>query len=83
MQTPYLLYTLNWSMWMHMTIKNVQTGWMERQKVCKGDLLDKLQVAEGARVMLIKNIDVEDGLVNDSFGKTGKIFIMPKMAKQL
>ncbi|XP_062373091.1 ATP-dependent DNA helicase PIF1-like [Sardina pilchardus] len=57
--------------------KDLQTGRMERQSApfegCKGDLPDRLQLAEGARVMLIRNIDVEDGLVNGSFGKIAKI----------
>ncbi|KAJ8355767.1 hypothetical protein SKAU_G00185610 [Synaphobranchus kaupii] len=43
---------------------------MQRQgmpfKGRKGDLPDTLQVAEGARVMLTRNIDVEDGLATCS-----------------
>ncbi|KAM3842119.1 uncharacterized protein ACN63O_022831, partial [Diretmus argenteus] len=57
--------------------KDPRTGRMERVNTPfagrKGDLPDTLQVAEGARVMLTKNIDVEDGLVNGSFGKVVKI----------
>ncbi|KAL7880901.1 hypothetical protein SRHO_G00031550 [Serrasalmus rhombeus] len=39
----------------------------------KGDLIDTLQVAVGARVMLTRNIDVQDGLVNGCFGTVAKI----------
>ncbi|KAI4879221.1 hypothetical protein NFI96_027864, partial [Prochilodus magdalenae] len=57
--------------------KDPRSGQMQRQgapfKGEKGDLIDTLQVAVGARVMLTRNIDVEDGLVNGSFGKVAKI----------
>ncbi|KAL7852089.1 hypothetical protein SRHO_G00178740 [Serrasalmus rhombeus] len=39
----------------------------------KADLVDTLQVAVGARVMLTRNIDVQDGLVNGCFGTVAKI----------
>ena len=54
-----------------------QTGQMQRQaspfKGHKGDLPDTLQTAIGVCVMLTRNIDVEDGLVNGSFGKICRI----------
>uniref|UniRef100_A0A3B1IIS5 ATP-dependent DNA helicase n=1 Tax=Astyanax mexicanus TaxID=7994 RepID=A0A3B1IIS5_ASTMX len=57
--------------------KDPRSGQMQRQgapfKGEKGDLMDTLQVAVGARVMLTRNIDVESGLVNGSFGKVAKI----------
>uniref|UniRef100_A0A8C1N1W6 ATP-dependent DNA helicase n=1 Tax=Cyprinus carpio TaxID=7962 RepID=A0A8C1N1W6_CYPCA len=57
--------------------KDPRTGEMKRQAApCKGekcDLLDTLQIAIGARVMLTRNIDVEDGLVNGTFGNVVKI----------
>ncbi|XP_073808479.1 uncharacterized protein [Danio rerio] len=57
--------------------KDPRTGEMKRQGVPlkgdKRDLVDTLQIAIGVRVMLIRNIDVEDGLVNGSFGKVAKI----------
>ncbi|KAL7884457.1 hypothetical protein AOLI_G00072270 [Acnodon oligacanthus] len=39
----------------------------------KGDLIDTLQVAVGARVMFTRNSDVQDGLVNGCFGTVAKI----------
>uniref|UniRef100_A0AAY4BKL5 ATP-dependent DNA helicase n=1 Tax=Denticeps clupeoides TaxID=299321 RepID=A0AAY4BKL5_9TELE len=39
----------------------------------KQDLPDKIQAAVGARVMLIRNLDVEDGLVNGTFGTIANI----------
>uniref|UniRef100_A0A9J8BT42 ATP-dependent DNA helicase n=1 Tax=Cyprinus carpio carpio TaxID=630221 RepID=A0A9J8BT42_CYPCA len=57
--------------------KDPRTGEMKRQAVpLKGDkcdLIDTLQIAIGARVMLTRNIDVEDGLVNGTFGNVAKI----------
>ncbi|XP_076858467.1 uncharacterized protein LOC143512266 isoform X2 [Brachyhypopomus gauderio] len=57
--------------------KDPRTGQMQKQGVPfkgeKGDLVDTLQLATDARVMLTRNIDVEDGLVNGSFGKVVKI----------
>ena len=48
--------------------KDTQTGQMQRQaspfKGHKGDLPDTLQTAIGVCVMLTRNIDVEDGLMN-------------------
>ncbi|XP_025759938.1 uncharacterized protein LOC109197979 isoform X1 [Oreochromis niloticus] len=35
----------------------------------KNELPDTLKVAEGARVMLTRNIDIQNGLVNGAFGK--------------
>ncbi len=57
--------------------KDPGTGEMKRQAVpLKGDqrdLIDTLQIAIGARVMLTRNIDVQDGLVNGTFGNVAKI----------
>ncbi len=57
--------------------KDPRTGEMRRQAVPlkgdKRDLIDTLQIALGARVMLTRNIDVEDGLVNGTFGNVAKI----------
>ncbi|XP_076838347.1 uncharacterized protein LOC143483367 [Brachyhypopomus gauderio] len=65
--------------------KDLQTGRMEKQNTPfegrKGELPDRLQVAVGACVMLIRNIDVEDGLVNGSFGKIVKIVSQVKDGK--
>ncbi|KAJ7983455.1 hypothetical protein DPEC_G00378220, partial [Dallia pectoralis] len=57
--------------------KDPKTGVMQRQlnpsKGQKDNLLDTLQAAEGARIMITRNIDVEDGLVNGTFGKIARI----------
>ncbi|KAL7868481.1 hypothetical protein SRHO_G00098650 [Serrasalmus rhombeus] len=57
--------------------KDPRSGQMQKQgahfKGEKGDLVDTLQVAVGARVMLTRNIDVQDGLVNGCFGTVAKI----------
>uniref|UniRef100_A0A803JSB7 ATP-dependent DNA helicase n=1 Tax=Xenopus tropicalis TaxID=8364 RepID=A0A803JSB7_XENTR len=38
----------------------------------RDDLLDTIQVAVGVCVMVTRNLDVEDGIVNGSFGKVGQ-----------
>lgn len=52
--------------------KDPKTGVMLRQhqpfKGHKDNLIDTLQAAEGARIMITRNIDVEDGLVKDKGG---------------
>ncbi|XP_005755922.1 ATP-dependent DNA helicase PIF1 [Pundamilia nyererei] len=52
--------------------KDPRTGEMvllaEMMKGNKGDLPDNIQAAPGVRVMIIRNLDVEDGLVNGTFG---------------
>uniref|UniRef100_A0AAR2L6W1 ATP-dependent DNA helicase n=1 Tax=Pygocentrus nattereri TaxID=42514 RepID=A0AAR2L6W1_PYGNA len=57
--------------------KDPRSGQMQKQgapfKGEKGDLIDTLQVAVGARMMLTRNIDVQDGLVNGCFGTVAKI----------
>ncbi|XP_073714148.1 uncharacterized protein [Misgurnus anguillicaudatus] len=53
--------------------KDPRTGVMKRQKKPvtgkKDDLLDFIQVAVGARIMVTRNLDVEDGIVNGCFGQ--------------
>nr|XP_055049553.1 uncharacterized protein LOC129435076 [Misgurnus anguillicaudatus]XP_055049554.1 uncharacterized protein LOC129435076 [Misgurnus anguillicaudatus] len=53
--------------------KDPRTGVMKRQKKPvtgkKDDLLDSIQVAVGARIMVTRNLDVEDGIVNGCFGQ--------------
>lgn len=62
--------------------KDPCTGQMKRKatpfKGDKGDLNDKLQIVIGARVMLTRNVDVEDGLVNGTFGKVAEITIQTR-----
>ncbi|OCT76291.1 hypothetical protein XELAEV_18031490mg [Xenopus laevis] len=57
--------------------KDPQTGQMKMQATAvggsKSELSDTLQIAVGAKVMITRNIDVEDGLVNGTFGKVEKI----------
>ncbi|XP_068069853.1 uncharacterized protein [Danio rerio] len=57
--------------------KDPRTGGMKRQTKPvmgnKDDLLDTIQVAVGVRIMMIRNLDVEDGLVNGCFGNIGNI----------
>jgi len=57
--------------------RDPKTGVMKKQhhplKGQKDNLLDMLQAAEGARIMITRNIDVEDGLVNGTFGKIARI----------
>nr|XP_054593099.1 uncharacterized protein LOC129159978 [Nothobranchius furzeri] len=57
--------------------KDPRTGRMERKdtplKGGRGELSDCLKVAEGARVMLTRNINVQDGLVNGAFGKLVRV----------
>ncbi|KAL3967234.1 protocadherin Fat 1/2/3 [Sarotherodon galilaeus] len=52
--------------------KDPRTGEMvllaEMMKGNKRDLPDNIQAAPGVRVMIIRNLDVEDGLVNGTFG---------------
>lgn len=69
------------------TKKDPGTGEMKRQAVpLKGDqrdLIDTLQIAIGARVMLTINIDVQDGLVNGTFGNVAKITAQTRGGVQL
>ncbi|XP_059203438.1 uncharacterized protein LOC131982826 isoform X1 [Centropristis striata] len=57
--------------------KDLRTGEMELatglMKGNKRDLPDNLQAAQGARVMVIRNLDIEDGMVNGTFGTIGNI----------
>nr|XP_057929967.1 uncharacterized protein LOC131129981 isoform X1 [Doryrhamphus excisus]XP_057929968.1 uncharacterized protein LOC131129981 isoform X1 [Doryrhamphus excisus]XP_057929969.1 uncharacterized protein LOC131129981 isoform X1 [Doryrhamphus excisus] len=46
----------------------------------KRDLPDNLQAAVGARVMIIRNLDIEDGLVNGTFGTIMNIVRGPQAA---
>ncbi|XP_049895547.1 uncharacterized protein LOC126387027 [Epinephelus moara] len=64
--------------------KDVQTGKMARQaapsKGTKKELPDSIKVAIGARVMITRNIDVQSGLCNGTFGKIGKIVTSESVA---
>uniref|UniRef100_A0A9J7Z8N9 ATP-dependent DNA helicase n=1 Tax=Cyprinus carpio carpio TaxID=630221 RepID=A0A9J7Z8N9_CYPCA len=44
----------------------------------KDDLLDTMQVAVGVRVMVTRNLDVEDGIVNGCFGTIANIVTKTK-----
>ena len=65
------------NVWAEDNRKDPRTGAMLILKSCikgkKTELPDKIQVAIGARVMLIRNLDVEDGLVNGTFGTIANI----------
>lgn len=56
---------------LHTDIKDPRTGGMKRQKKPviekKDDLLDTIQIALGICVMVTRNLDVEDGVVNGCF----------------
>ncbi|KAL6485916.1 hypothetical protein MHYP_G00053080 [Metynnis hypsauchen] len=58
-------------------MKDERTGEMKKQATPfqghKGDLADTLPLSEGARVVLTRNLDIEDGLVNGTFGRVSKI----------
>ena len=57
--------------------KDPATGCMmvlsENTRGSKRDLPDKIMAAQGVRVMLIRNLDVEDGIVNGTFGTISHI----------
>ncbi|XDV19594.1 hypothetical protein PO909_025040 [Leuciscus waleckii] len=57
--------------------KDPRTGGMKRQKKPitgkKDNLPDTIQIALGVRVMVTRNLDVEDGIVNGCFGKIANI----------
>ncbi|KAL1268548.1 hypothetical protein QQF64_033911 [Cirrhinus molitorella] len=44
----------------------------------KDNLLDTLEVAVGVHVMVTRNLDVEDRIVNGCFGKIANIVTKPK-----
>ena len=46
---------------------------LNARKALSDDLTDHLTIATGARVMLLRNIDVTDGLVNGAFGTVVEI----------
>ena len=57
-------------------LKDPTTGQMIPIGTVKGskrELPDNIQAAHGVRVMLIRNLDVEDGLVNGTFGTIANI----------
>ncbi|XP_069378951.1 uncharacterized protein [Paralichthys olivaceus] len=57
-------------------LKDIPSGQMVQIGGVKGnkrDLPDNIQAAHGVRVMLIRNLDVEDGLVNGTFGTIANI----------
>ncbi|XP_029911061.1 uncharacterized protein LOC115361659 [Myripristis murdjan] len=58
-------------------LKDARTGQMKRLAAPtnskQGELLTTLEAAEGARIMITRNLDVEDGIVNGTFGKIEKI----------
>ncbi|RXN36942.1 replicase helicase endonuclease [Labeo rohita] len=62
--------------------KDPKTGGMKRLNKPvtgkKNDLLDSIEVAVGVRVMITRNLDVEDGIVNGCFGKIGNIVTKTK-----
>ncbi|XP_062389285.1 uncharacterized protein LOC134077598 [Sardina pilchardus] len=63
-------------------VKNHKTGKTmlkqgQHSSVRQTNLLDELCIGEGARVMLIKNIDVSDGLVNGVCGSVVHVAIQP------
>ncbi|XP_051734295.1 uncharacterized protein LOC127504021 [Ctenopharyngodon idella] len=57
--------------------KDPRTGGMKKQKKPvigkKDDLLDSIEIAVGVRVVITRNLDVEDGVVNGCFGKIALI----------
>ncbi|KAK7149216.1 hypothetical protein R3I94_008742 [Phoxinus phoxinus] len=57
--------------------KDPRTGGMKRQTRPvtgkKDDLPDTIQIALGVRIMVTRNLDVEDGLCNGCFGKISRI----------
>uniref|UniRef100_A0A3B3C0I1 ATP-dependent DNA helicase n=1 Tax=Oryzias melastigma TaxID=30732 RepID=A0A3B3C0I1_ORYME len=61
--------------------KDLTTGRMTRQdqpmKGNSNDLLDTISVAEGARLMLTRNIDIRKGLVNGAFGELKPTYKAP------
>uniref|UniRef100_A0A667YQ84 ATP-dependent DNA helicase n=1 Tax=Myripristis murdjan TaxID=586833 RepID=A0A667YQ84_9TELE len=58
-------------------LQDSRTGKMKKlgapTKSKKGELVQTIEAAEGVRVMVTRNIDVEDGIVNGTFGKIAKI----------
>ncbi|RXN32331.1 replicase helicase endonuclease [Labeo rohita] len=62
--------------------KDPKTGGMKRLNKPvtgkKDNLLDTIEVAVGVRVMVTRNLDVEDGIVNGCFGKIANIVTKTK-----